>query len=72
MSSSTPKRVAILGAGMIGEVHRRAALLAGAQVAGVMASSPERSRQVADAWGVEHVYASIDEVAASDVDAVYI
>jgi len=72
MSSSTPKRVAILGAGMIGEVHRRAALLAGAQVAGVMASSPERSRQVADAWGVEHAYASIEEVAASDVDAVHI
>jgi predicted dehydrogenase len=38
------KQVAILGAGMIGEVHRRAAVLAGAQVLGVMASSPERSR----------------------------
>ena len=57
---------------MIGEVHRRAALLAGAQVVGVMASSPERSREVAEAWGAEQAYANIDEVAASDVDAVHI
>ena len=51
MGSSASKRVAILGAGMIGEVHRRAALLAGATVVGVMASSPERSRQVARVLG---------------------
>ena len=70
MTSS--KRVAILGAGMIGEVHRRAAVLAGAQVVGVMASTPERSREVAKAWGAEQAYADIDEVAASDVDAVHI
>nr|WP_294691751.1 Gfo/Idh/MocA family oxidoreductase [uncultured Friedmanniella sp.] len=69
---TTSKRVAILGAGMIGEVHRRAAVLAGAQVVGVMASSPERSRQVAEAWGAEQAYRDIDEVAASDVDAVHI
>ena len=72
MGSSASKRVAILGAGMIGEVHRRAALLAGAEVVGVMASSPERSREVAAAWGVEQAYADIDEVAASDVDVVHI
>ena len=66
------RRVAILGAGMIGEVHRRAALLAGADVAGVLASSPERSREVADAWGAEHAFAGIEEVVASDVDVVHI
>ena len=70
--TSTRKRVAVLGAGMIGEVHRRAALLAGAEVVGVMASTPERSRAVAEAWGVEQAFSSIDEVAASDVDAVHI
>ena len=53
-----------MGAGMIGEVHRRAALLAGAEVTGVLASTPERSRQVADKWGVEHAFASIEEVVA--------
>jgi len=66
------KRVAILGAGMIGEVHRRAALLAGAEVVGVMASSPERSRTVAAAWGVERGYADLDEVVASDVEVVHV
>ncbi|HEY9294371.1 MAG TPA: Gfo/Idh/MocA family oxidoreductase [Microlunatus sp.] len=66
------RKVAILGAGMIGEVHRRAAILAGAQVVGVMASTPERSREVAGRWGVEHAFSSIDEVVASEVDAVHI
>jgi predicted dehydrogenase len=70
--ADTTKRVAILGAGMIGEVHRRAAILAGAQVLGVMASSPQRSREVAEAWGVEQAYGSIDEVAESKADAVHI
>jgi predicted dehydrogenase len=71
-NSSNRRRVAILGAGMIGEVHRRAAVLAGADVVGVLASTPERSRQVAAAWGVEHAYASIDEVAAGDAEIVHI
>jgi predicted dehydrogenase len=66
------RRVAILGAGMIGEVHRRAAVLAGAEVAGVMASSPERSREVAAQWGVESAFADLDEVVASDVDVVHV
>ncbi|MBM7798673.1 putative dehydrogenase [Microlunatus panaciterrae] len=65
-------RVAVLGAGMIGEVHRRAAVLGGAEVVGVMASSPDRSKEVAAKWDVEKAYASIDEVASSDLDAVHI
>ena len=66
------KRVAILGAGMICDVHRRAAMLAGAQILGVMASTPERSRQVAEDWGVEQAYGSIDEVADSKAEIVHI
>jgi len=66
------KRVAILGAGMIGDVHRRAATLAGAQILGVMASTPERSRQVAEEWGVEQAYGSIEEVAESNAEIVHI
>ena len=66
------RRVAILGAGMIGEVHRRAALLAGAEVAGVMASSPERGRSVAEQWEVDAAYQSIEQVADSDVEVVHI
>ncbi len=72
VNSSARRRVAILGVGMIGEVHRRAALLAGAEVVGVLASSPERSRAVAADWGVPQAYASIDEVAAGDAEVVHI
>ena len=72
MGSSASKRVAILGAGMIGEVHRRAAVLAGASVVGVMASSPDRSRQVAEEWRVDQAYANLDEVVASDAEIVHI
>ena len=37
-----------------------------------MASSPERSRQVAEEWGVEQAYGSIDEVADSKAEIVHI
>jgi len=56
--------IAIVGAGMIGAVHRRAAMLAGAEVRGVCASTPERSREVADRWNVSRAYGGIDDVIA--------
>lgn len=65
--------VAIIGTGMIGAVHRRAALLAGAVVRGVMASSPERGAEVADAWGVPRAYRDIGEVLADpEVQVVHV
>lgn len=65
--------VAIVGTGMIGAVHRRAALMAGAVVRGVAASSPERARDVAQAWGVGRGYAGIEEVVADpQVQVVHI
>ncbi|SDW03684.1 Predicted dehydrogenase [Saccharopolyspora shandongensis] len=64
--------VAILGAGMIGDVHRRAAILEGAEVVGVLASSPQRSQQVAAGWGVA-AYQDLAEVLADDrVDVVHV
>jgi len=67
-----PLRVAILGAGMIGDVHRRAAVLAGAEVVGVLASNAERSREVAAKWGVTEAYSEIAQVVESDIDVVHI
>lgn len=62
-----PRRgVAILGTGMIGDVHRRAAVLAGAEVVGVLASSPQRSRQAAAEWQVTTGYRDLEEVLADD------
>lgn len=56
--------IAIVGTGMIGAVHRRAALLAGAAVRGVAASSPQRARDVAQAWDLPRAYDDIEEVVA--------
>jgi predicted dehydrogenase len=56
--------VAIVGTGMIGAVHRRAALLAGADVRGVVGSSPGRGKEVAQAWDVPRAYRDIEEALA--------
>ena len=67
-----PRRVAIVGSGMIAAVHRRSALLAGAEVIGVLGSRPERSREAARAWSVPFAFADADELAASDADVVHV
>ncbi|WP_367048721.1 Gfo/Idh/MocA family oxidoreductase [Streptomyces sp. Je 1-332] len=61
-----PLGVALVGAGMIADVHRRSAILAGADIVGVLASTPERSRQVAQEWGVDRAYEDLDAVLADD------
>jgi predicted dehydrogenase len=67
-------RVAIAGAtGFIGPVHARAARLAGAEVVGVSASSPERAREAAARLRVERAFDSSDELVAADgVDVVHV
>ena len=65
--------IAIVGTGMIGAVHRRAALLAGADVRGVVASSPQRAEEVAQAWNVPRAYRDIEDVVADpQVQVVHI
>jgi predicted dehydrogenase len=66
-------RVAIAGAGFIGAVHARSARLAGAEIAGVSASSARRAGEAARALGAERAFASSEElVEAPDVDVVHI
>ncbi len=65
-------RVAIIGTGMIGAAHLRAARDAGAHVAGVLGSSPTRSKSVAAEWGVARGYASLDEVIADRPDVIHV
>jgi predicted dehydrogenase len=65
-------RVAIIGSGMIGTVHRDAARAAGAEVIGVLGSSPDRSHQVAAEWGVARGYADIDELLRDRPDVVHV
>lgn len=64
-------RVVILGAGMIGEVHRRSALLAGGQLVGVMASSPARSAEAAKRWRTSAID-SIEQLKAFAPDVVHV
>ena len=47
---------------MIAAVHRRSALLAGAELVGVLGSSPQRSAEVAARLGVPNAYADLDEL----------
>ncbi|MCM0614984.1 Gfo/Idh/MocA family oxidoreductase [Paenarthrobacter sp. TYUT067] len=53
-------RVVILGTGMIGAVHRRAALLAGGHIVGVMSSTLERSLEAAAQWGTDALASLVD------------
>ncbi|HFK2919123.1 TPA: Gfo/Idh/MocA family protein [Stenotrophomonas maltophilia] len=65
--------IAIIGTGMIGAVHHRAALLAGARIRGVAASSPDRAREVAQSWNVARAYRDVEEVIAdAQVQVVHI
>lgn len=72
VTTTSPLRVAIIGTGMIGAVHRRAARDAGAEVVGVLGSSAARSVEYATAWGVPRGYATLDELLADDVDVVHV
>ncbi|AOR80821.1 oxidoreductase (plasmid) [Novosphingobium resinovorum] len=56
---------------MIGEVHRRAALLGGGEIVGVMASSPARSADAAAGWDTQAI-GSLEELARLDLDVVHV
>jgi predicted dehydrogenase len=68
-----PLGVGIVGTGFVGRIHARSALLAGARLEGVVASSADRSRRAADELGAEHAFADADELIASDaIDVVHV
>lgn len=65
--------VAIVGAGMIAQVHLAAARAAGARVAGVLGSSADASQQTAERWGLDRGYADLAELLDDeDVDVVHV
>jgi predicted dehydrogenase len=66
-------RVAIAGTGFIGRVHARSARLAGAELAGVAASSPESSAAAAAELRADRAFASAEEMVRDpDIDVVHI
>jgi predicted dehydrogenase len=71
--TSAQLNAGIVGAGFIGAVHARAALLSGGRVAGVAASSKESSERAARALGAERAYDSAEALVESDdIDVVHI
>jgi predicted dehydrogenase len=66
-------RAGIVGTGFIGAVHARSALLAGARLVGVTASTPERSARAASALGADRGFDSGEAlIESADVDVVHI
>jgi predicted dehydrogenase len=65
--------VAVIGTGFIGRVHVRSARIAGANVLGVAASTPERSAAAAVSLNVPKAYATgLDAVRDPQVDVIHI
>ncbi|MGH1555379.1 Gfo/Idh/MocA family protein [Streptomyces sp. L7] len=68
---SEPLKAAIIGAGMIAQVHRRSALLAGAQMVGVLGSRPARTAQTAAEWRTT-AFDDLDALLDARPDVVHI
>jgi predicted dehydrogenase len=65
--------VGVIGAGFIGRVHARSALLAGGRLVGIVGSSSERSRDLAAEMGASLAFYSAESLMAHpDVDVVHI
>lgn len=66
-------RAAIIGTGFAGQVHARALRLLGIPVAGVVASTPERSAAAAREFGVERTYPDAATlIEQGDADVIHV
>ncbi len=66
-------RAGIVGAGFVGRIHARSARLAGARIAAVAASTPERGTEAREELGAERDFAGAEELVRSEaVDVVHI
>ncbi|MFI1338084.1 Gfo/Idh/MocA family protein [Streptomyces sp. NPDC020845] len=59
-------RAVVVGTGMIGAVHAAAIRAAGAELAGAVASTPERGKRVAVEWHLPVSYPDLDAVLADE------
>jgi predicted dehydrogenase len=64
---------AVVGTGFIGPVHVEALRRAGVRVAGVLGSTPAKSRVAADQWGLSRGYETFEQVLADpEVNCVHL
>ena len=61
---------AVVGTGFIGPVHVEGLRRAGVPVAGIVGSSPEKSKAVAERLGLPRGYESFDELLRDDLVSV--
>ncbi|HEY8871121.1 MAG TPA: Gfo/Idh/MocA family oxidoreductase [Candidatus Limnocylindrales bacterium] len=73
MSNLSRIGAAVIGTGFIGTVHVEQLRRIGVDVRGVLGSTPDRGAARADALGVRHAYASLDDILADpSVDVVHV
>ena len=73
MSNLSAIGAAVIGTGFIGTVHVEQLRRIGVDVRGILGSTPERGAARADALGVRHAYASLEEILADgSVDVVHV
>lgn len=73
MTDFTTIGAAVIGTGFIGGVHIQALRRLGANVKGVLGSSPDRGAERAKELGVPKAYASLDELLADEtIDVVHV
>lgn len=66
-------RTGVVGVGFIGGAHVEAARRLGADVVGVVGSTPERARRKAEQLGVPRVYDGVEDMAADpSIDVIHI
>jgi predicted dehydrogenase len=65
-------RVAIIGGGMIAAVHRRSALLAGAEIVGVLVSNTQRSQETAREWQIAAGYPDLEALLEGPAEVVHV
>ncbi|WP_246081452.1 Gfo/Idh/MocA family protein [Homoserinimonas aerilata] len=62
-----------VGGGFMGEVHTRAARAARARLSGIVSSSPSRGQIAAERLGVEHSFATLEEMLADpSIDVIHV
>ncbi|HEV3122748.1 MAG TPA: Gfo/Idh/MocA family oxidoreductase, partial [Isosphaeraceae bacterium] len=68
-----PPRVALVGGGFIGAVHAEALRRVGIPVVGLLGSSPERAKSVADRLGIPRIYGDLEALLADqEVTSVHV
>jgi predicted dehydrogenase len=73
LASARRFRVGIAGTGFVGRLHARAARLAGARIAAVAASTPQRAAAARAELGAERDFASAEQLAVDDeIDVVHV